>query len=47
MNDALEASSDRAGALARFVEQIDTDDDATLTQALQDALTFRRSAVRL
>ena len=47
MNDALEASSDRAGALARFVEQIDTDDDAALTQTLHDALTFRRSAVRL
>ena len=47
MNDALEASCDRAGSLARFVEEIDTDDDAALTQALHDALTFRRSTVRL
>jgi predicted transcriptional regulator len=44
MNDALEASTDRAGALARFVEQIDAEDAAALAQALDDALAQRRGA---
>lgn len=44
MNDALAASNDRAGALARFVEQIDAEDADALAQALQDALAQRRGS---
>ncbi|MGX7678886.1 BlaI/MecI/CopY family transcriptional regulator [Jatrophihabitans sp. DSM 45814] len=44
MNDALSGSSDRAGALARFVEQIDAEDAQALTQALAEALAQRRNA---
>jgi predicted transcriptional regulator len=42
MNDALATSTDRAGALARFVEQIDADDAQALARALDEALTERR-----
>lgn len=45
MNDALASSADRAGALARFVEQIDAEDADALAQALDEALAQRRSAV--
>jgi predicted transcriptional regulator len=41
MNDALATSADRAGALARFVEQIDAQDADALAQALADALAQR------
>lgn len=44
MNEALDVSSDRAGALARFVEQIDPDDAAALTEVLQNALAQRRGS---
>ena len=44
MNDALSTSSDRAGALARFVEEIDADDAETLAQVLEDARAQRRQA---
>jgi predicted transcriptional regulator len=46
MNDALESSTDRAGALARFVEQIDADDAKALAQALDAALTQRRGGAK-
>lgn len=46
MNDALESSTNRAGALARFVEQIDAGDAQALAQALDAALTQRRSAAK-
>jgi predicted transcriptional regulator len=46
MNDALESSPDRAGALARFVEQIDADDAKALAQALDAALTQRRGRAK-
>jgi predicted transcriptional regulator len=46
MNDALDGSTDRAGALARFVEQIDADDARALAQALDAALTQRRNAAK-
>ncbi len=42
MNAALATSSDRAGALARFVEQIDPDDAEALATALAQALAERR-----
>jgi predicted transcriptional regulator len=44
MNDALVTSSDRAGALAQFVEQIDPDDAEALAQVLGEALAQRRGA---
>jgi predicted transcriptional regulator len=37
MREALAVSDDRAGVLARFVEEIDPDDAAALAAALQDA----------
>lgn len=46
MNDALATSTDRSGALARFVEQIDADDAEALAQALDEALAQRRDAAR-
>ncbi len=46
MNDALATSTDRAGALARFVEQIDTDDAEALARALDEALAERRGAAK-
>lgn len=46
MNDALATSTDRAGALARFAEQIDSDDAETLARALHEALAQRRNAGR-
>jgi predicted transcriptional regulator len=45
MNHALVSSADRAGALARFVEQIDAEDADALARALDEALAQRRSAV--
>lgn len=44
MNDALMASTDRAGVLAHFVEHIDGEDADALAQALADALRQRHSA---
>jgi predicted transcriptional regulator len=41
MNDALGTSTDRAGALAQFVEQIDADDAEALARALDVALAQR------
>jgi predicted transcriptional regulator len=46
MNDALATSSDRAGALAHFVDQIDADDAEALAQALDEALAQRRRAAK-
>jgi predicted transcriptional regulator len=46
MNDVLSTSVDRAGALARFVEEIDDADADTLAQALDEALAQRRSAAK-
>jgi predicted transcriptional regulator len=46
MNDALATSTDRAGALAQFVEQIDADDAESLAQALDEALAQRRGAAK-
>jgi predicted transcriptional regulator len=37
MHEALAVSDDRAGVLARFVEEIDPDDAAALAAALQEA----------
>jgi predicted transcriptional regulator len=45
MNDALAGSADRAGALARFVEQIDAEDAEALAQALDEALAQRHKTV--
>jgi predicted transcriptional regulator len=45
MNDALAGSADRAGALARFVEQIDAEDADALALALDEALAQRRNTV--
>ncbi len=42
MNDALSGSVDRAGALARFVEQIDTEDAQALSEVLAETLAQRR-----
>ncbi len=46
MNDVLAGSSDRAGALARFAEQIDADDAEALARALDEALAQRRDRDR-
>jgi predicted transcriptional regulator len=46
MNDALAGSTDRAGALARFVDQIDPDDAQALSEALAAALAQRRARGR-
>ena len=37
MHEALAVSNDRAGVLARFVEEIDPDDAAALAAALREA----------
>jgi predicted transcriptional regulator len=42
MNAALATSNDRAGALARFVEQIDPGDAQALADALEQARAERR-----
>lgn len=44
MSDVLTTSTDRAGALARFVEEIDADDADTLAQVLDEARAARRQA---
>jgi predicted transcriptional regulator len=44
MNDVLTSSTDRAGALARFAEQIDPADAEMLAAALADALAQRRGS---
>ena len=44
MSDVLATSTDRAGALARFVEEIDADDAETLAQVLDEARAARRQA---
>ena len=44
MNDALSTTTDRAGALASFAEQIDADDAEALADALREAIAQRRSA---
>ena len=44
MNEALDTSSDRAGALARFVDEIDADDAQALARALDAALARRKRA---
>ncbi|HEU5265211.1 MAG TPA: BlaI/MecI/CopY family transcriptional regulator [Jatrophihabitans sp.] len=44
MNEVLANSTDRAGALARFAEQIDPADAETLARALADALAQRRGS---
>jgi predicted transcriptional regulator len=41
MSDALSGSDDRAGALARFVEEIDTEDAQALSEVLAQALAQR------
>ena len=46
MNDALSGSTDRAGALARFVEQIDPEDAQALSDVLAEALAQREALVR-
>jgi predicted transcriptional regulator len=46
MNEALMASSDRAGALAHFVENIDAQDADALEEALAEALNQRRAATQ-
>ena len=46
MNDALATSTDRAGALARFAEQIAEDDAEALARALDEALAQRRNTQR-
>ena len=42
MSDALSGSTDRAGALVRFVEQMDAEDAEVLGRALTEALAERR-----
>lgn len=42
MNAALATSSDRAGALARFAEQIEPEEAHALAAALEQALAERR-----
>jgi predicted transcriptional regulator len=42
MSDALASSTDRAGALAQFAEQIDPEDAERLATALAEALAQRR-----
>jgi predicted transcriptional regulator len=44
MSDVLAISTDRVGALARFVEEIDANDAETLAQVLDDARAARRQA---
>jgi predicted transcriptional regulator len=44
MNDVLTSSTDRAGALAQFAEQIDPADAEMLAAALADALAQRRGS---
>jgi predicted transcriptional regulator len=44
MSEVLAHSSDRAGALAQFAEQIDPADAETLARALADALAQRRGS---
>jgi predicted transcriptional regulator len=44
MSDVLATSTDRAGALARFVEEIDANDAETLAQVLNEARAARRQA---
>ena len=44
MSDVLATSTDRVGALARFVEEIDPDDAETLAQVLDEARAARRQA---
>jgi predicted transcriptional regulator len=46
MNDALATSTDRAGALARFAEQIAEEDAEALARALDEALAQRRDTQR-
>jgi BlaI family transcriptional regulator, penicillinase repressor len=46
MNDALATSTDRAGALARFAEQIADEDAEALARALDEALAHRRNTQR-
>jgi len=46
MNDALATSTDRAGALARFAEQIADEDAEALARALDEALEQRRNTQR-
>ena len=46
MNDALATSTDRAGALARFAEQIAEEDAEALARALDEALEQRRNTQR-
>jgi predicted transcriptional regulator len=46
MNDALSTTTDRAGALASFAEQIDADDADALADALREAIAQRRSAAK-
>lgn len=46
MNEALASSTDRAGALARFAEQIAAEDAETLARVLDEALAQRRSAAK-
>jgi predicted transcriptional regulator len=43
MHEALAVSDDRAGVLARFVEEINPDDAAALAAALQEAPERHRS----
>jgi predicted transcriptional regulator len=43
MHEALAVSDDRAGVLARFVEEINPDDAAALAAALQEAPERNRS----
>jgi BlaI family transcriptional regulator, penicillinase repressor len=44
MNDVLATSTDRAGALTRFVEEIEPDDVAALADAVARAMDERRKA---
>jgi predicted transcriptional regulator len=46
MNDVLATSPDRAGALTRFVEEIDPGDAAALAEALERAQAERRKGRR-
>lgn len=46
MNDVLATSTDRAGALTRFVEEIEPDDAAALADALARAMAERRKGRR-
>jgi len=46
MNDVLATSTDRAGALTRFVEEIEPDDAAALADALARAMAERQKGRR-